>query len=118
MNSDGYLIAFVGASGAVTNKNGVFQAMASSAAGTGETAGDRSVQCLVKRSRIILKAPADATPGDDAAIAVTGTTVTADKIQVASAQKIGTIFEILALTNRSRKAKTADNDLVLVDLIE
>jgi len=118
MNADGHLIAFTAGSGAVTNLNGVFQAMADSAAVSGEAAGSRRVQCLVKRSRICMKAPADVTPGDRVAIAASGSTVTADTVQVATSQIIGTVFEILALSNRRPKAKTAAGDLILVDVLE
>ena len=118
-DADGFLIALTAASGNVNNKNGIFQAMADSAAVTGESDGDRRVQCLMKRSRVLLKAPVNATPGDDVAIAASGTNVTADTIQLSSTQKIGTIFEIYTLAaNRSRKAKTAAGDLVVVDLLE
>jgi len=119
MDSDGYLVELTAASDDLDNLNGAFQAMADSAAVAGESDGDRSVQCLCKRSRILLKAPADITPGDDVTIAATGTTVTPDTVEVSSTHKIGTVFAISTLnTNRTKKAKTAAGDLVEVDLIE
>ena len=64
IDGDGYLVSLVGASDALTNLNGVFQAMASSVGISGETSGDRRVQVLNKRSRILLKAPADIKKGN------------------------------------------------------
>ena len=119
IDPDGYLVDLVGASDALTNLNGIFQAMASSVSVSGESSGDRRVQVLNKRSRILIKAPADVTKGDSVTIAVTGTAVTADKIEVSAANIIGTVFEVAAITSDRRpKVKTANNDLVLVDLIE
>ena len=113
IDADGELIALTGASGALSNLNGIFQAM------TTPKSTDTRVQCLQKRSRILLKAPADVTKGDSVSIAVTTNVVTADKVQIATTNIIGTVFEITAITDaRIPKVKTADNDLVLVDLLE
>ena len=120
VNADGYLISLAAAAGVITNMNGpAIQAMASSAAVAGEAAGDRRVQCLMHRSRVILKAPADITINDDVAVAATGTTVTADKVQIAgTSDKIGSVYEILTLGDgRREKPKTEDGDLIVVDLL-
>ena len=121
VSSAGYVIALTASSGALTNLNGAVQAMASSTAVASESAGDRKAQFLLKRSRIILKAPANITPTDSVTIAATTTVVTADTVASSAsghAAKIGSVFEILTLNNRARKVATEAGDLVVVDLIE
>ena len=63
VDANGYLIALTASAGAADNLNVVFQAMASSAAVSGEA--DSTVQVLRQRSRILMKAPVNVTPGDD-----------------------------------------------------
>ena len=119
IDGEGFLLALTGASGALTNLNGIFQAMAKTNSISGEVSGSRRVQCLQKRSRVVLKAPANITKGDTVSIDVSGTTVTANKVQAATTHIIGTVFEIIAITtSRIPKVKTENDDLILVDLLE
>ena len=99
VNDDGYVIALTASSGIVDNAgNGLFQAMTSSAAVTGESSGDRSCQFMVMRSRCIVKCDADLVPGQDVEIKAAAAVVTPDRVQArtATGKRLGTIYKIFA----------------------
>ena len=119
-DGDGYLVA-PGNDGFL---NGIFQAqrdVPASAAGTADGA-DR-VDCLCIRSRIGIKGTAnlvasmrvryDAATGKVAVFAIAGASPTKEE----TLGIVGSIYEIYTKTSlRAEKLKTADNDVVVVDL--
>lgn len=123
LDSNGYLVALTAASGTanINNLNGVFQAKDTVAApSSGDSDGKRSVQVLRKRSRIAMYAPANVTRGDTVAVAAASGTPDPDKvlIQASSNPAIGEVFDILTVdSDANKKLKTADNDVILVELV-
>lgn len=111
-DSDGNLIDLTAGSGVVAAGLGRFQALASSPAVASEAAGSRKVQCMIARSRVILKGPVNLVAGQSVEMHGSGSTVNAAKVQAYSTgTKLGVIHSLL-----NGNAKTANNDLIFIDM--
>lgn len=118
-DAEGRLLVPVSTTSVADLTRGAFQAMADAAAPSAEDTD--SVQCLTKRSRIILKANANLVVGQEVDLKSSNSTTTADKCMAAVSPHgkgyLGKIMEIYTKgTDGAIKPKTADNDLVIIDL--
>lgn len=118
-DGEGRLIVPVSTTSVADLTKGVFQARESMAAPSAEDTD--SVQCLVPKSRIILKADANLVPGQEVELKSATSTTTQDKCMAAASPRtkgfLGRIFEIYTKgTDDAIKQKTADNDLVIIEL--
>ena len=121
-NATGFLIAITASSAAiVAATKGMFQAKVGVAAKTYTNAVDApKVQCLIKGSWMILKAPANVIEGDKVNISIgTGTTVVPDKVEVSNVVPgidfIGVVHQLLTLdSDEEPKLVTENDDLVVV----
>ena len=123
-DNNGYLIVPVVASNIAGLLHGIFQAKDSVPAKTFTGAENApTVQCLVKGSWIILKAPANIVEGARVKIATTAaTTGDFDKVEGQSSSSanfpldtLGTVYQILTVdADENPKLKTAADDLVVV----
>ena len=121
-NATGFLIALTASSGAIAAATrGLFQAKVNVAAVTyTEVVNAPSVQCLIKGSFMIFKAPATVVEGDKVNVSVSGTTtVTPDTIEVNNAVPgidfVGTVHQLLTVdSDEEPKLVTEANDLVIV----
>jgi len=120
LDAAGRLIAVVGAGVIADLRRGAFQAQVTRVAPTAEDTDE--IQVLKQRSRIVLKANVNLSPGDAVEPLTVGGVVTPDKVQVAPAGThtqgfLGRIFQIYTLgTDGIKKQFTADDDLVIVDM--
>lgn len=120
LDAAGRLIAVVGSVAIADLSRGAFQAMDALAAPAAEDTDE--VQVLKQRSRIILKAPVNLSPGDEVELACAAGVVDPDKCQLAAVAGrtdgyLGRIFQIYTLgTDGVKKQFTADDDLVIIDL--
>ena len=119
LDSAGRLIDPITTSSVADLTRGVFQAKVKATAPTAEDTDE--VQVLKVRSRIILKAPVNIVPGEEVELKAVTSTTTGDKVQKAIAPRnkgyLGRVFEILTQgTDGVKKQKTADDDLVIIDL--
>lgn len=120
LDAAGRLIAVTGAAAIADLTRGAMQPIdAPAAAPTAEDTDE--VQVLKARSRIILKANVNLSPGDRVELKCVAGTVTPDKCQLAASPQtdgyIGHIFQVYTLgTDGVKKQFTADDDLVIVDL--
>lgn len=116
----GRLIAVVGAVAIADLNRDAMQAKVTRVAPTAEDTDE--IQVLKARSRVVLKADVNLSPGDRVELKTVAGVVTPDKVQLAPAGSItqgylGRIFQILTLgTDNAKKQATADDDLVTVDL--
>ena len=114
-NTGGRLHEIVSSSGIINNvSRGIFQAMTKSDAVSGESAGDRSVQCLGLRSRIILKASAaNLVPGQPVELHGAAQVEHPAHVQAltSTGTKIGVIYKIFG-----DKLKTAIDDKLYVEV--
>lgn len=119
-DAEGRLIVPVTTTGVSDLTKGVFQAMADASAPSAEDTD--SVQCLGAGSRIIITGAADLVVGQEVELNNDGTATTdPDKVKAATAPRnkgfIGRISEIYTKgTDGAIKQKTADNDLVVVEV--
>ncbi len=120
LDAAGRLIAVVGAAAIADLTRGGMQAMVTLVAPTAEDTDE--IQVLKQRSRVVLKADVNLSPGDEVELKTVGGVVTADKVQLAAAAGrtdgyLGRIFQVYTLgTDGVKKQFTADDDLVIVDL--
>jgi len=119
LDAAGRLIAVVGAVAIADLTRGAMQALVTVAAPTAEDTDE--VQVLKQRSRIILKANVNLSPGDGVELLTVAGTVTPDKVALSVSPRsngyLGKIFQILTQgVDGVKKQFTADNDLVIVDL--
>lgn len=121
VDGEGRLIVPVSASGVADLTKGIYQCM-EDFTDPGAEDTDR-VQCLSRGSRILIKADASLVAGQEVALKSSGTTTTADKVMAAPSPRdkgfMGRIQSIYALQtdNITPKQKTADNDLVVVEVV-
>lgn len=118
-NSSGNLIVPISTTGVADLSRGVFQAR--DASPSNGTAGVQGVQCLVPKSRIILKAPANLVVGDEVELDSSGSTTTQDTcmqaVQPHTKGYLGRIVEIYTKDSSGNpKQVTAANDLVIIQL--
>lgn len=119
LDAAGRLIAVVGAVAIADLRRGAMQATVTVVAPTAEDTDE--IQVLKKRSRIILKADVNLSPGDRVELKTAAGVVTPDKVQLAPAGAhtdgyLGEIFQVYTLgTDGVKKQFTADDDLVIVD---
>jgi len=120
LDAAGRLIAVVGAAAIADLTRGAFQPVdAPDAAPTAEDTDE--VQVFKQRSRILLKANVNLSPGDRVELLTVGGVVTPDKVAASASPMtdgyIGHIFQIYTLgTDGIKKQFSADNDLVWVDV--
>lgn len=119
LDAAGRLIAVTASNSVADLTRGAMQPMDTRAAPSAEDTDE--VQVLKQRSRIIMKADVNLSPGDDVDLKAVTTTVTPDKVMKGIAPRgkgyLGKIFQIYTLgTDGVKKQKTADNDYVIVDL--
>ena len=114
IDDDGFVVKITAAGGHSNNLSQAVQSMVNSVAVSGEDDGSRLIDCLFRRSRVILKAVADLTVNKFVEVDATLTAVTDNKVKLFSSGgvNIGSIFELL-----DGKKKTVNNDLIVVDLI-
>lgn len=116
----GRLIAVVGAVAIADLTRGAMQAMVTRVAPTAEDTDE--IQVLKQRSRVVLKADVNLSPGDEVELKCVAGVVTPDKVQLAAAAGrtdgfLGRIFQIYTLgTDGIKKQFSADDDLVIVDM--
>lgn len=118
-DSNGRLIVPVSTTSVADLTKGIYQAKSDASAPSAEDT-DR-VQCLNSRSRILIKADANLVVGQDVDLKSASTTTTQDKVMAGvhphTKGHLGKIFEIYTKgTDGAIKQKTADNDLVVVDV--
>lgn len=121
LDAAGRLIAVVGAAAIADLSRGAFQPQdAPDAAPSAEDTDE--VQVFKQRSRILLKANVNLSPGDEVELKCAAGVVTPDKVQLGAVAArtdgyLGRIFQIYTLgTDGIKKQFTADDDLVWVDL--
>ena len=120
LDAAGRLIAVVGAVAIADLTRGGMQATVTRVAPTAEDTDE--IQLLKQRSRIILKADVNLSPGDEVELKCVAGVVTPDKVQLAAVAGrtdgyLGRIFQVYTLgTDGVKKQFTADDDLVIVDL--
>jgi len=119
LDAAGRLIVVTGATTIADLSRGALQILVTVVAPTAEDTDE--VQVLKARSRIILKANVNLSPGDRVELLTVAGAVTANKVQLAASPPgngyLGHIFQILTQgTDGVKKQFTADNDLVIVDL--
>ena len=119
LDAAGRLIIVTGAAAIADLQRGAMQAKDLLAAPSAEDTDE--VQVLKQRSRIILKANVNLSPGDEVELKTAAGVVTPDKVQLGAATRtngyLGRIFQIYTLgTDGVKKQFTADDDLVIVDL--
>ena len=114
-NTGGRLHEITSSSGIINNvSRGIFQAMVTSKAVTGEAAGDRKVQCMGVRSRIILKASAAGlVAGQPVELHGAAQVEHPSHVQAltSTGTKIGTIYKIFG-----DKRQSAIDDLLYMDV--
>ena len=114
-NTGGRLHEIVSSSGIINNvSRGIFQAMSKSDAISGEAAGDRKMQCLGLRSRVILKASAaNLVPGQPVELHGAAQVEHPAHVQAltSTGTKIGVIYKIFG-----DKIKSAIDDKMYVDV--
>jgi hypothetical protein len=118
-DGEGRLIVPVSTTSVADLTKGIFQARESVTAPSAEDAD--KVQGLVPKSRIILKGAANLVEGQEVELSSSGSTTTQDKCMAAASPRtkgfLGRIFEIYTKnTDGTNKQKTADNDLVVIEL--
>lgn len=118
-DSEGRLIVPITTSSVADLTRGAIQAQVDATAPTAEDTDE--VQVLKARSRIILKAPAGLVKNEEVELKAVTSTTTQDKVQKAIAPRnkgyLGRIYQILTQgTDGVVKQKTADNDLIIIDL--
>ena len=118
-DAEGRLIVPITTSSVADLTRGAVQAKVDASAPTAEDTDE--VQIFKVRSRIILKAPAGLVKNEEVELKAVTSTTTQDKVQKAIAPRnkgyLGRIFEIYTEgTDGAVKQKTADNDLVVIDL--
>ena len=115
VDTNGYLVDLTAASGEITNASrGQVQAMGSSTPVSGEASGDRAVQCMVFKSRVILKAGvADLVPCQPISIMAAVTTTTPNSIMplTSTGARFGVIYKIFG-----GKKKSIVDDKLFVDV--
>jgi len=119
LDAAGRLIAVVGATVIADLTRGAFQAMVTRVAPTAEDTDE--IQVLKQRSRVVLKANVNLSPGDRVNLLTVAGAVTPDKVMTANSPRdngyLGKIFQVYTLgTDGIKKQFTADDDLVIVDL--
>ena len=120
LDAAGRLIAVVGAAAIADLSRGAFQALVTRVAPTAEDTDE--IQVMKQRSRVVLKANVNLSPGDEVELKTVGGVVTADKVQLGAVAArtdgfLGRIFQIYTLgTDGVKKQFSADDDLVIVDL--
>lgn len=115
----GRLIAVVTTSSVADLTRGAMQATVTRVAPTAEDTDE--IQVLKQRSRIVMKADVNLSPGDDVDLKAVTSTTTPDKVMKGIAARgkgyLGKIFQIYTLgTDGVKKQFTADDDLVIVDM--
>ena len=120
LDAAGRLIAVVGAAAIADLRRGAFQAAVTRVAPTAEDTDE--IQVLKQRSRVVLKADVNISPGDAVELKTVAGVVTPDKVQLAPAGThtqgfLGRVFQIYTLgTDGVKKQFSADDALVIVDL--
>lgn len=119
LDAAGRLIAVVTATSVADLTRGAMQALVTKVAPTAEDTDE--IQVMKQRSRIVIKADVNLSPGDDVDLKAVTSTTTPDKVMKGIAPRgkgyLGKIFQVYTLgTDGVKKQFTADDDLVIVDM--